>query len=115
MSYQTISATRPEAVLVEPRVGGMSSDVWLRRGIERDVADNGLDAGVPVEFWRAEEVHFVQEGVPSAEDMTAEFDSIWAAHERDSLTDSDLVERLQRQVDEQAAALLELGDIIGGE
>ena len=41
MSYQTVSATPLAAVLIEARADNVTADVWLRKNIERDVADNG--------------------------------------------------------------------------
>ena len=89
MSYQTVSATQPDAVLIEARADGVCADVWLRRDIEKDVADNGPDAEKAIEFWRADEIHYVQVGVPAVADIMAAFDELWKAHENDGLTDSE--------------------------
>lgn len=115
MSYQTISSTRPDAVLVEARPGGMTADVWLRRDIEQDTADNGEDADAATEYWTAEELHYVAAGVPTADEVAADFDNIWAAHEDDGLTDSERMARLAQSIADNTAALIELGDLLGGE
>lgn len=60
MRYETCSATPLEAVQVELRPGGAASDVWLRRNIEKGICGNGPDAEDATEFYRAEEIHFVQ-------------------------------------------------------
>ena len=115
MSHQTVSATKPDAVLVEARPGGMAADVWLRKGIEKDVADNGPDESKAVEFYKADEIHFVQAGVPTAEEVEAAFDALWAAHEHDGMTDAERIAALEQANADTAAALMELGDLMGGE
>lgn len=56
MSYQTVSATPLAAVLIEARADGACADVWLRKNIEKDVADNGPDAEKSIEFYKADEL-----------------------------------------------------------
>lgn len=112
MSYQTVSATPLEAVLIEARADGMSSDVWLRRNIERDVADNGPDVEKAVEFCRADEVHFVQASVPTVEEVTAAFDELWAAHDGDDMTDPERIAVLTSSDSDNVDALAELGDML---
>lgn len=122
MSTQTCSATPLDAVMVEARLGGATADVWLRRNIEKDVADNGTDNEKAIEFYRADELHFVAVGVPSVEEVTAAFDELWEAHEDDELTDTERIDDLIVQLKQTRAALadtnaalLEIGDIVGGE
>lgn len=122
MSYQTVSATQPDAVLIEARADGATADVWLRRNIEKDVADNGPDAEKSIEFYKADELHFVQVGVPTVDEVTAAFDELWEAHEDDGLTDAERIDALMAQLkatnaalDDTNAALLEIGDLVGGE
>lgn len=122
MSTQTISATPLDAVQVEPRPGGAASDVWLRRNIAKDTADRGEDSDAAIEFYRADEVHFVAVGVPSVEEVAAAFSELWTAHEHDELTDAERIDLLAAQLKETKAALedtnaalLELGDLVGGE
>lgn len=118
----TCSATPLDVVLIEPRAGGAISDVWLRKNIQKDVADNGIDSGKAIEFYRADEIHFVQAGVPTLEGITAAFDELWAAHEDDGLRDTERIDNLIAQFKQTRAALadtnaalLEIGDIVGGE
>lgn len=102
--------------------GGATSDVWLRRNIERDVADNGADTEKAIEFWRADELHFVAVGTPSVEEVAAAFNELWDAHEDDELTEIERIDKLIEQLndtraalDDVQAALLEIGDLVGGE
>lgn len=102
--------------------GGATSDVWLRRNIERDVADNGTDTEKAIEFWRADELHFVAVGTPSVEEVAAAFNELWDAHEDDELTEIERIDKLIEQLndtraalDDTQAALLEIGDLVGGE
>ena len=122
MSVATCSATPLDAVMVEARPGGATADVWLRRNIEKDVADNGADAEKAIEFYRADELHFVAVGVPSVEEVTAAFDELWEAHEDDELTEREQIDKLIAQLkdtraalEDTNAALLEIGDLVGGE
>ena len=112
MSYQTVSATRLEAVLIEARADGMGTDVWLRKNIEMDVADNGPDAGKATEFYRADEVHFAQVGTPTVDEVTAAFDELWAAHDGDDMTDAERIAALALSDSDNADALAELGDML---
>ncbi len=122
MSYQTVSATPLAAVLIEARADNVTADVWLRKNIEKDVADNGLDAEKSIEFYKADEIHFIQVGVPTVDEVTAAFDELWEAHEDDGLTDAERIDALMAQLkatnaalDDTNAALLEIGDLVGGE
>lgn len=122
MSVTTCSATPIDSVMVEARPGGATADVWLRRNIEKDVADNGADAEKAIEFYRADELHFVAVGVPSVEEVTAAFDELWEAHEDDELTEREQIDKLIAQLkdtraalEDTNAALLEIGDLVGGE
>ena len=122
MSVATCSATPLDAVMVEARPGGATADVWLRRNIEKDVADNGADAEKAIEFYRADELHFVAVGIPTVEEVTAAFDELWDAHEDDELTELEQIDKLIEQLkdtraalEDTNAALLEIGDLIGGE
>ena len=122
MSVATCSATPLDAVMVEARPGGATADVWLRRNIGKDVADNGADAEKAIEFYRADELHFVAVGVPTVEEVTAAFDELWDAHEDDGLTELEQIDKLIEQLkdtraalEDTNAALLEIGDLVGGE
>lgn len=122
MSVTTCSATPIDAVMVEARPGGATADVWLRRNIEKDVADNGANAEKAIEFYRADELHFVAVGVPTVEEVTAAFDELWDAHEDDELTELEQIDKLIAQLkdtraalEDTNAALLEIGDLVGGE
>lgn len=122
MSTQTCSATPLDAVMIEARPGGATADVWLRKNIEKDVADNGAEGNMSVEFYRADELHFVTVGVPTVEEVAAAFDELWDAHEGDGLTDSERIDMIINQLKDTRAALkdtnaalLEIGDLVGGE
>lgn len=121
MINETCSATPLDAVLIEPRPSGILSDVWLRKNIQKDVADNGIDSGNAIEFYRADEIHFVQAGVPTIDGITAAFDELWAAHEDDGLSDTERIDKIiesltatKAALEDTNAALLEIGDIVGG-
>lgn len=121
MINETCSATPLDAVLIEPRPSGILSDVWLRKNIQKDVADNGIDSGNAIEFYRADEIHFVQAGVPTLDGITAAFDELWAAHEDDGLSDTERIDKIiesltatKAALEDTNAALLEIGDIVGG-
>ena len=79
------------------------------------MADRGPDAEMAVELYRADEVHFVQAGVPAVDEVAAAFDALWAAHEHDELTDAERIAALEQANADTAAALMELGDLMGGE
>ena len=115
MSYKTVSATPPAAALIEARPDGMTADVWLRRNIEKDVADNGPATDKAVEFYTADEVHFVAAGVPTSEEVAAAFDELWDAYDEDGMTAAERIAALEQQLADTNAALLEIGDLIGGE
>lgn len=96
--------------------------MWLRKNIQKDVADNGIDSGKAIEFYRADEIHFVQAGVPTLDGITAAFDELWAAREDDGLSDTERIDKIIESLSETRAALedtnaalLEIGDIVGGE
>lgn len=122
MSYQTVSATPLAPVLIEARADGLTSDVWMRKNIQKDVADNGIDSCKAIEFYRADEIHFVQAGVPTLDSITAAFDELWVAHEDDGLSDTERIDKIieslsatRAALEDTNAALLEIGDIVGGE
>lgn len=115
MSETTRSATQLDAVSVEARAGGAAADVWLRKNIVEDAADQGEREGDAIKFWQADELHFVAVGVPSVEEVTANFDELWTAHEDDELSSSERFDKLSQAIEDNTAALIELGDLIGGE
>lgn len=115
MSVTTRSATQLDAVSVEARAGGAAADVWLRKNIVEDAADQGEQDGDAIKYWQADELHFVAVGVPSVEEVTAAFDELWTAHEDDELSDSERMDKLSQAIEDNTAALIELGDLIGGD
>lgn len=115
MSVETYSSTPLAAVSVEARAGGAAADVWLRKNIVEDAADHGEDESAAIKYWHADELHFVAVGVPSVEEVTAAFDELWAAHEDDELSDAERMAKLSQAIEDNTAALIELGDLVGGE
>ncbi len=96
------------------------TDVWLRRGIaegEREREEQGGEGGsVKVKVFTYEELHFTDPtGELTVEGAKADFDTVWAAHEADGMSMEEQIASLQQQVADSQAALLELGDIVGGE
>lgn len=81
MVEKTFSAEKPARVLCEP-TGAGSTNVWLRANIASDVADNGPE-GSPIEFWTADEVHFLYAGEMAESEAESRFDELWAEHEYD--------------------------------
>lgn len=108
-SVESISAEEPARVEVAQH--GPVAHVWLRRGIEKDTADNGPE-GTPYEFWRCEELCFAVAGTTTAEEVEASFDELWAAHEHDGMTDAERIAALTASDSDNADALAELGDML---
>lgn len=103
---------RPETVEIA------GTDVWLRRGIaEGEREEQGGEGGsVKVKVFTYEELHFTDPtGELTVEGAKADFDTVWAAHEADGMSIVEQIASLQQQVADSQAALLELGDIVGGE
>lgn len=103
---------RPEAVEIA------GTDVWLRRNIaEGERGEQGGEGGsVKVKVFTYEELHFADPtGGLTVDGAKADFDAVWAAHEADDMSMADRIASLQQQVADSQAALLELGDIVGGE
>ena len=100
---------RPETVEIA------GTDVWLRRGIAE--GERGEQGGsVKVKVFTYEELHFTDPtGELTVEGAKADFDTVWAAHEEDGMSMEEQIASLQQQVADSQAALLELGDIVGGE
>ena len=109
---KTFSATPLAAVLVEPKQGGCS-DVWLRRNIEQDTADNGID-GAPTTFWQADEVHCILPGTPAPEEVEANFDALWQAAIDDDIDPAERLAGTEAAIEEIAQAVAELGVIVAG-
>ena len=105
----------PEAVEVA------GSNVWLRKNIEtsqRDVG-NGDDANEPATAYVYDEVHYIDGSCPTKEQVEECFGEMWDLHKDDGLVDVEhvgrLVSALAAALDDTNAALLEIGDMIGGE
>lgn len=101
MVVESMSATEPARVQVEQR--GAVCDVWLRDNVVQDVAEAASGEDVATcDVWRYNEVHYVADGSPTAEEVEAGFDELWAAHEHDGETDAQRVERLAETAQAQA-------------
>lgn len=107
---ETISATEPQAVQIEQHANG-TADVWLRKNIEQDTADNGMD-NEGYTFWRADEAHILVSGTPDPDEVAGNFTAWWAKAEGEDVAS---LESLQADVDTLLLAVAELGDMIGGE
>lgn len=110
MSHRTESAEPLAAVMVS---GGQ---VWLRRNAGSEEREREFDAGDgdsgTYTVYHADEVTFRDPSV--TEDYAREhFDELWAEHDGESLAEQ--VAAARQLAEDNAAALLELGDIIGGE
>lgn len=109
MIQQTIGATEPTAVQVA------TPQVWLRRNIRQETLETAQGEDVrSYDAWICDEVTFIDPAI--TEDYATErFDELWAAHGHDGMTDAERIAALQARIDEQDAALMELGDMLGGE
>lgn len=112
MVANSISESMPAKVQCEPH-GTSRTDVWLRKNITKTTAD--IAEGVSVDMWIADELHFVADGTPTPAEIEADFDALWSAHEHDGESLAEQVAAARQLAEDNAAALLELGDIIGGE
>ena len=112
MVATSISASQPLQVQCEPH-GTSRTDVWLRKNITKTACD--IAAGVSVDVWMADELHFVADGTPTPSEIEADFNALWSAHEHDGESLAEQVAAARQLAEDNAAALLELGDIIGGE
>lgn len=112
MVATSISASQPLQVQCEPHCTGRT-DVWLRKNITKTACD--IAAGVSVDVWMADELHFVADGTPTPSEIEADFNALWSAHEHDGESLAEQVAAARQLAEDNAAALLELGDIIGGE
>lgn len=101
---KTISVDEPNKILKID--DGSISHVWLRKNITKDAEDNGMD-GTACEFWRADEVSFVCPFIETAE-IEKNFDSLFAKYGEDEPNVSERLAAIE-------SAVLELGDIMGGE
>lgn len=107
MIIHTRSATPLERVMIEPSSGG-KAHVWLRRNITESTEDF---EGKPVQVWDADEVHYLADETPTADEVEAEFATLWVEHEDDDLTP---LERAQQRVAQLETAMVELADMLAG-
>ena len=107
MIIHTRSATPLERVMIEPSSGG-HAHVWLRRNITESTEDF---EGQPVQVWDADEIHYLTEETPTADEVEAEFATLWVEHEDDDLTP---LERAQQRVAQLETAIVELADMLAG-
>lgn len=103
---------KPEAVEIA------GADVWLRRDIAESEREEQMGEGstAKVNVYTYEELHFTDPtGQLTVEGVKADFNAVWAAHETDGMSMAEQIASLQQQNADLQAALLELGDIVGGE
>ncbi len=92
---------------------GAFAEVRLRKGIAKDAAD-GPD-GASTEFWRAETLALRVQGSPTIDEVEADFDGYVSRALEAEKTDSERIAALEQDNADLQAALLELGDLVGGE
>lgn len=107
---------RPEAVEIA------GTDVWLRRGIsEGEREEQGGEGGsVKVKVFTYEELHFTDPtGQLTVDSAKADFEAVWAEHERDGMGDSERISAVEqatadngKQMETVFQAVAELGDMI---
>lgn len=84
----TQASTPLSVVQVEHR--GPLTDVWLRKNIRDDVADNVY--GSDIAYWEADEVYGVINGYVTEDEVASRFDELWAKFEEDTMGDRELIE-----------------------
>lgn len=84
----TQASTPLSVVQVEHR--GPLTDVWLRKNIRDDVADNVY--GSDIAYWEADEVYGVINEYVTEEEVASRFDELWAKFEEDTMDDRELIE-----------------------
>ena len=107
---------RPETVEIA------GTDVWLRRGIaEGEREEQGGEGGsVKVKVFTYEELHFTDPtGELTVDGAKADFEAVWAEHERDDMGDSERISAVEqatanngKQMETVFQAVAELGDMI---
>ena len=107
---ETFSGTELAPVVVAQ--DGPVAHVWMRRNIEKDVKDPESGEGEPYEFWHAEELAFTVPGSPTAEEIQADFDAVWAAQLEAGKTVPERIEELAASGSDNSDALAELGDMV---
>lgn len=104
---KTMASTELPKVLVEAAPGGMASDVWLRKNITKKEGEDG-------EFWEADEVHMLLPGTPTADEVEARFDELWAMAEAAGKSLESRVDDVEVSIGDVMDALAELGSIVEG-
>ncbi len=99
----TQAATQLSAVQVEHR--GSVSDVWLRKNIRDDVADEVY--GSDVTYWEADEVYGTLEGSVTEDEVAERFNELWDQFEEDVLTDREVTEKRGSEISDAMADLAE--------
>lgn len=98
--------------------------VWLRKNIQSSTREVDLDefGAIAATVYSYDEVHYTDSTSPNAEQVRESFEELWSAHASDGMPDAQRIDNLTKQLEttkaelENAnAALLELGDLIGGE
>ena len=94
--------------------------MYLRRGVEQDVADNGPD-GEPREFWRFEQLHYCEPGAPDPAAIEADFDAVWAAKAAEMRTDGERIADVEQatqangaSIEDAYQAIAELAEMVAG-
>lgn len=111
-AVESLSQARPKTAEVVPH--GYLSHVWLRKDVVQDTADTG-PGGSPATFWKCTELHFVTDGPITERYAEEHMDELWEAHERDGLTVEERLAEAEQANRDNAAAILELGDLVAGE
>lgn len=99
---------------------GAVAHVFMRRNVEKDVADNGPD-GEPRGFWRFEQLHYCEAGTPDPAAIEDDFDAIWAAKVAEMRTDSERIADVEHatqangaSIEDAFQAIAELADVVVG-
>lgn len=91
--------------------------VWLRKNIETSTREVGSDGHgtASTTVYSYDEVHYADSTSPTAEQVRENFEELWSAHASDGMTAEERMAAMMARLDEQDAALMELGDMLGGE
>lgn len=88
--------------------------MWLSRDISKDTRDPEGD-GEPYEFWTAETLHYMEAGTPSVKEIEDDFEATVERVLDAEKTPAERLAELEQDNADMQAALLELGDLVGGE
>lgn len=94
MIVQSHSSESPKTAQCERY--GRHTEVWLRKNIQQDTADNYDGSGT--DFYVYDELHFTVAGTLTEEQAQAQFDALWDEHKYDGVGAEELVKKLLLEI-----------------